>query len=184
MTATILPEIVQLPFGLGNLMFAQWLAIQGLSGQTTTEDMEMFARKGVFSSIGRAGAVATVVAVALTAVPAVDGLRGLRACRQGRHGFDRDQRRDRYQRTTPVLSRWRRRCRCCRGLRRHRRHRALRLRPLRTAATIMTAMATMMARRLLRRTGLLRRPRLLWRLFARPLYGGGYNNPNRYYGGW
>ena len=29
----------------------------------------MFARKGVFSSIGRASAVATVVAVALTAVP-------------------------------------------------------------------------------------------------------------------
>ena len=29
----------------------------------------MFARKGVFSSIGRAGAVATVAAVALTAVP-------------------------------------------------------------------------------------------------------------------
>jgi len=29
----------------------------------------MFARKGAFSSIGRAGAVATVVAVALTAVP-------------------------------------------------------------------------------------------------------------------
>ena len=29
----------------------------------------MFARKGVFSSIGRAGAVATVVAVALTTVP-------------------------------------------------------------------------------------------------------------------
>ena len=28
----------------------------------------MFARKGLFSSIGRAGAVATVVAVALTAV--------------------------------------------------------------------------------------------------------------------
>ena len=28
----------------------------------------MFSRKGVFSSIGRAGAVATVVAVALTAV--------------------------------------------------------------------------------------------------------------------
>jgi len=33
------------------------------------EDIVMFARKGVFSSIGRAGAVATVVAVALTAVP-------------------------------------------------------------------------------------------------------------------
>jgi len=29
----------------------------------------MFARKGAFSSIGRAGAVATVVAIALTAVP-------------------------------------------------------------------------------------------------------------------
>jgi hypothetical protein len=33
------------------------------------EDIEMFARKGAFSSIGRAGAVATIVAVALTAVP-------------------------------------------------------------------------------------------------------------------
>ena len=69
MTATILPEIVQLPFGLGNLMSGQWLAIEGLSGQATTEDIEMFARKGVFSSIGRASAVATVVAVTLTAVP-------------------------------------------------------------------------------------------------------------------
>lgn len=68
MTATILPEIVQLPFGLGNLMSAQWLAIEGLSGQAPTEDVEMFARKGVFSSIGRVSAVATVVAVALTAV--------------------------------------------------------------------------------------------------------------------
>jgi len=68
MTATISPEIVQAAFGLGNLTSARWLAIQGLSGQATTEDMEMFARKGVFSSIGRASAVATVVAVALTAV--------------------------------------------------------------------------------------------------------------------
>jgi hypothetical protein len=67
MTATISPEIVQLAFGLGNLISAQWLVIRGLSGQATTEDIEMFARKGVFSSIGRAGAVATVVAVALTA---------------------------------------------------------------------------------------------------------------------
>ena len=49
-------------------MSGQWLAIQGLSGQATTEDIEMFARKGVFSSIGRAAAVATVAAVALTAV--------------------------------------------------------------------------------------------------------------------
>jgi hypothetical protein len=68
MTATISPETVQLPFGLGNLSFAQWLAIQGLSGHATTEDSLMFARKGMFSSIGRVSAVATVVAVALTAV--------------------------------------------------------------------------------------------------------------------
>jgi hypothetical protein len=67
MTATISPEIVQLALGLGNLISAQWLAIRGLSGQATTEDIEMFARKGVFSSIGRAGAAATMVAVALTA---------------------------------------------------------------------------------------------------------------------
>ena len=66
MTATISPEIVQLALGLGNLRFAQWLAIRGLSGQTTMEDIEMFARKGVFSSIGRASAAATIVAVALT----------------------------------------------------------------------------------------------------------------------
>lgn len=49
-------------------MFPPWLVIEGLSGPTTTEDIEMFARKGVFSLMGRAGAVATVVAVALTAV--------------------------------------------------------------------------------------------------------------------
>src|SRR4051794_245072 len=67
MTATISPEIVQLALGLGNLMSAQWLAIRGLSGQATTEDIKMFARKGVFSSIGRASAAATIVAVALTA---------------------------------------------------------------------------------------------------------------------
>src|ERR1700712_920903 len=66
MTATISPEIVQLALGLGNLNSAQWLAIGGLSGQTTTEDIKMFARKGVFSSIGRVGAAATIVAVALT----------------------------------------------------------------------------------------------------------------------
>jgi hypothetical protein len=68
MTATIPPDIVQLAFGLGNLKSARWLAIQGLSGHATTEDIEMFARKGVFSSIARAGVVATVMAVALTAV--------------------------------------------------------------------------------------------------------------------
>ena len=69
MTATILPEIVQLPFGLGNLVSDRWLATEGLSGQATTEDIENVRAKGMFSSIGRAGAVATVVAVALTAVP-------------------------------------------------------------------------------------------------------------------
>src|SRR5258705_13591233 len=63
MTAMILPGIVQLPFGLGHLVSAQWLAIGGLSGQLPRRNVEMFARKGLFSSIGRAGAVATVVAV-------------------------------------------------------------------------------------------------------------------------
>jgi hypothetical protein len=66
--ATIWPEIVQLVLGFGNLMFPSWLVMQGLSGQATTEGIEMFARKGVFSLMGRAGAVATVMAVALTAV--------------------------------------------------------------------------------------------------------------------
>src|ERR1700682_3698436 len=68
MTATVSPEIVQPAFGLGNLRSPQWLAIRGLSGQAITEDIVMFTRKAVFSSIGRACAVATVVAVALTAV--------------------------------------------------------------------------------------------------------------------
>lgn len=49
-------------------MFPAWLVMQGLSGQATTEGMEMFARKGVFSLMGRAGAVATVLAIGLTAV--------------------------------------------------------------------------------------------------------------------
>lgn len=41
--------------------------MEGLPGQAATEDIEMFARKGVFSSIGRTAAVATVAAMALTA---------------------------------------------------------------------------------------------------------------------
>ena len=49
-------------------MIGSVVSYGGLSGQATTEDVEMFTRKGVFSSIGRASAVATVVAVALTAV--------------------------------------------------------------------------------------------------------------------
>src|SRR2546423_15553091 len=46
MTATILPGIVQLPFGLGNLVYAQWLAIEGLSGLAPTEDVENVCAKG------------------------------------------------------------------------------------------------------------------------------------------
>ncbi len=45
----------------------EWLESEGLPGQVTTEDIKMFARKGVFSSIGRAAVMATVAAVALTA---------------------------------------------------------------------------------------------------------------------
>src|SRR6185312_16992216 len=69
MTAAILPGTVQLPFGLGNLNCFRWLAIsRPVVRPAPTEDVSMFARKGMFSSIGRASAVATVVAVALTAV--------------------------------------------------------------------------------------------------------------------
>ena len=46
----------------------EWLETEGLPGQVTTEDIKMFARKGVFSSIGRAAVMATVAAVALTAI--------------------------------------------------------------------------------------------------------------------
>src|ERR1700736_4930680 len=68
MSATISTPIVQLAFGLGNLISAQWLAPRGLPGQATpTEDIEMFARKGLFSYISRAAVMATVAAVALTA---------------------------------------------------------------------------------------------------------------------
>lgn len=64
-------------------MSVSWLALEGLSGQATTEDMEMLARKGVFSSIGRASAVATVVAVALTAVPPSMAFAGSAAAGKG-----------------------------------------------------------------------------------------------------
>jgi hypothetical protein len=67
MTAMILPEIVQLPFGLGNLMSPWVVSNPGPAGPAATEDIEMFARNGVFSSIGRAAVMATVAAVALTA---------------------------------------------------------------------------------------------------------------------
>ncbi len=67
MCATISTPIVQLAFGLGNLTWSQWLAILGLPGQTTTEDIEMFARRTLFSSISGVVAVATIAAVAVTA---------------------------------------------------------------------------------------------------------------------
>ena len=41
---------------------------RGLPGQTTTEDIEMFARKNLLLSISRAAVVATVAAVAVTAL--------------------------------------------------------------------------------------------------------------------
>src|SRR6188472_894275 len=66
MSATISPPLVQPAFGLGNLMWAGWLALRGLSGQTTTEDIQMFARRNLHSSISRAAVMATLAAVALT----------------------------------------------------------------------------------------------------------------------
>src|SRR4030081_458467 len=68
MSATISTPIVQPAFGLGNLISAQRLAPRGLPGQATpTEDIEMFARKGLFSYISRAAVMATVGAAALPA---------------------------------------------------------------------------------------------------------------------
>jgi hypothetical protein len=46
---------------------AEWLALIGQAG-TYTEDLAMFARKGVFSSVVRPAAVAVVAALVLTAV--------------------------------------------------------------------------------------------------------------------
>ena len=131
---------------MGNLVSGQWLAIQGLSGQATTEDIEMFARKGVFSSIGRASAVATVVAVTLTAVPPSMAFAGSASAGKGVTASTGRVTRPisapgagitvvvaavpLLQRRSPVSS-----------------ARALRSRPPRTAATIMTAMATTAARR-------------------------------------
>ena len=140
MTATILPEIVQLPFGLGNLVSGSVVSYPRPVGPAPTEDIEMFARKGVFSSIGRAGAVATVAAMALTAVEPSMAFAGS-ATRQGRDGC-RPAPATRpisapaagiiavaavppRQRPSPASS-----------------APALRSPPPRTAATIMTAMAT------------------------------------------
>src|ERR1700694_969335 len=72
MSATVSPPLVQAAFGSGNRTSArrlaiQWLATQGLPGRAATEDIEMFARNGVFSLISRAAVMATVAAVALTA---------------------------------------------------------------------------------------------------------------------
>src|SRR6202165_5590762 len=68
MSATVSPPIDQPAFGLGDLRCAKWLPLKGLPRQAAMEDIEMFARKGVFSLIGRAAVMATVAAVALTAV--------------------------------------------------------------------------------------------------------------------
>lgn len=61
---------------MGPVIGSQWLAIGGLPGRAVTEDVEMFARKGLFSTIGRAAAIATVAAVALTAVEPLQALAG------------------------------------------------------------------------------------------------------------
>jgi hypothetical protein len=53
----------------------KWLETEGPPGQVTTEDIKMFARKSVFSSIGRA-AVMVTVAVALSAIEPSGALAG------------------------------------------------------------------------------------------------------------
>src|SRR4029450_1284316 len=69
MTAMILPKGRSSAVRIGEPSIRSVVSYpRPFSGPAPTEDVEMFARKGLFSSIGRAGAVATVVAVALTAV--------------------------------------------------------------------------------------------------------------------
>src|SRR5436189_31605 len=74
MSATISPPTVQPAFGLGNITWVPRLIRSAASyreacrAQLPRRIFTMFARKGVFSSIGRAAALATVAAVALTAV--------------------------------------------------------------------------------------------------------------------
>src|SRR5258708_11327150 len=56
------------PIRIGEPNIGAVVSYQRPVGHATMEDIVMFARKVVFSSVGRACAVATVVAVALTAV--------------------------------------------------------------------------------------------------------------------
>jgi hypothetical protein len=67
-TARIWPPVAQLAFGRWNPTSTQRLATRGQPGRVVTEDIEMFAQRGLFSSIGRATVMATVAAVALTAM--------------------------------------------------------------------------------------------------------------------
>jgi hypothetical protein len=64
--SALIPPFVGNPECLWQLPVCEYLARTPAS-QGATEDIEMFARKGVFSSIGRTAALATVAAVALTA---------------------------------------------------------------------------------------------------------------------
>ncbi|MES2194783.1 MAG: hypothetical protein V4517_10225 [Pseudomonadota bacterium] len=60
----------------------------GLPGQTTTEDIEMFARKSLLSSISRAVVVATVAAVAVTTFESSTARAGSAPASQGvAHGL-------------------------------------------------------------------------------------------------
>src|SRR4051812_44729214 len=96
-------EIVQLAFGLGNLLLARWLAVQGLSGQASTEDYPDVVAKWCAFIDGPRGRGGDVLGGSADGSRAVNGVRRLRPL--GRDGRDRDQRRDGYQRPPQVLSR-------------------------------------------------------------------------------
>src|ERR1700726_3913991 len=68
MSAAVSPPLVQLGFGFGNLTRASTVSYGGLERRGATEDIEMFARKSVFSRIGRTALMASGAAVALTVV--------------------------------------------------------------------------------------------------------------------
>ena len=67
-TAAFSPPIIQLRFGFGNRYCVRWLVRRGPTGQTTTEDILMVNRIGIFRLTGRAAILATVAAVALSTV--------------------------------------------------------------------------------------------------------------------
>ena len=169
MTATILPEIVQLRIRIGEPILRSVVSYPRPVRPGTTEDIEMFTRKGVFSSFGRAAALATVAALALTAVEPSMAQRRVGARATASPLRPAPAARPTSARGAAVLSR--RRWRGCRGgVCRHRRHRA---RDRRHPGSRLLRWSGLLRRRSLQFLRLLRRCRRPITAAAR-YYDGGY----------